>query len=575
MSPRPARAGSLLEQIDALTRSADALAEVAPAAAVEEARHVLERTDRRRALSAEHTVVGFFGATGSGKSSLVNAVVGEEVTRAAVRRPTTSQPVAAVLGDAGSEELLDWLGVSARRHLAADGPLAAALAALEQQSRAGRRARRRADDATAAPESTSGLIMLDLPDLDSVEAANRAIAERMTGLVDVLVWVTDPQKYADAVLHQEFVRRFAGHDAVTMLVLNQIDRIRPTEREGVVASLTALSRRDGLASAPVLAASAQTGEGIDDLRGYLGEIARSREAIAARQRADVAGAAATLRESADPTGMSDRVRSADVDTLVADLGVAARVEPVAKAVGASYRFRAAGRVGWPPLRWVRRFRPDPLARWNIGQERDGEDLARTSLPEPDAAVRARASGGVRTFADAASAGGSDPWRSAVRRAARARQEELPDALDRAVAGADLRARRRAWWWPVMDVLQWLAMLTGVVGLGWLALNAALNAAAIPPPPMPMIEDLWIPIPLPVALIVLGLAAGLLLTVAGSAIAAVAGAWMRRRARRLLLERVRSVGQEFVVDPVQVTLSGAADAARDLALAEGKRAKSGV
>ncbi|MCU6387462.1 hypothetical protein KW815_22410, partial [Enterobacter quasiroggenkampii] len=77
MSPRPARAGSLLEQIDALTRSADALAEVAPAAAVEQARHVLERTDRRRALSAEHTVGGIFRATGSGKTSFVNAVVGE------------------------------------------------------------------------------------------------------------------------------------------------------------------------------------------------------------------------------------------------------------------------------------------------------------------------------------------------------------------------------------------------------------------------------------------------------------------------------------------------------------------
>src|SRR5699024_3111613 len=254
------------------------------------------------------------------------------------------------------------------------------------------------------------------------------------------------------------------------------------------------------------------------------------------------------QEAADPAGMAERPAPADVDALVEDLATAARVEPVARAVGASYRFRAARRVGWPPVRWARRLRPDPLSRLGIGQGRDAEGLERTSLPEPDAAARARASGGVRRFADAASAGGSDPWRAAVRGAARSREERLPDALDQAVAGADLRARTTpwwwpvldalrwltlltwvggrgwlaavrgaarsreerlpdaldqavagaalrarttSWWWPVLDVLQWLTLLTWVVGLGWLALNALLAFLGMPPPPMPMVEGLWI------------------------------------------------------------------------------------
>ena len=50
----------------------------------------LARAAGRRALSAEHTVVGFFGATGSGKSSLLNTLLGRQVARAAVQRPTTS-----------------------------------------------------------------------------------------------------------------------------------------------------------------------------------------------------------------------------------------------------------------------------------------------------------------------------------------------------------------------------------------------------------------------------------------------------------------------------------------------------
>ena len=556
MSRRRPRATPLHERLEALERALAALDGIAPGPAVDSTRELLSRIDHRRALSAEHTVIGLFGATGSGKSSLLNALVGKDIARAAVRRPTTSAPLAAVLGDAGSEALLDWLEVEERHALGEDTALARAVAAPKR----GRRARRAAED--AAP----GVVLLDLPDLDSVESAHRDIAERMTGMVDVIVWVTDPQKYADALLHHEFVRPFAGHDAVTVLVLNQVDRLRESEREGVLASLSAIARADGLEDAPVLAASAETGEGIEELREHLLAVARSREASAQRHRADVRGAAEELREAADPDGMAERAGPAAVDDLVDDLALAARVEPVARAVGASYRHRAARRVGWPPLRWARGLRPDPLGRLGIGRSRDGEGLERTSLPEPDAAASARASGGLRRFADEASGGGTDPWRAAVRSAARGEEDALPDALDQAVAGADLHAGRTSWWWRVMDVLQWIALLIGVVGLGWLGLNAALAFLGVPPPPMPMVEELWIPIPLPTVMLVLAIAGGILLATAGAAIAAVTGAWHRRRARRVLTARVRETALELVVEPVDETLALAASTARDLALA---------
>lgn len=558
MSLRRPRTTPLHERLDALDRALAALDGIAPGEALTGTSELLERIDRRRALSAEHTVIGLFGATGSGKSSLLNALIGKDVARAAVRRPTTSAPLAAVLGDAGSEALLDWLEVE-ERHALDEGT---ALARAADKPARGRRARR-------TDAGTPGVVLLDLPDLDSVESAHRDIAERMTGMVDVIVWVTDPQKYADALLHHEFVRPFAGHDAVTVLVLNQVDRLREAEREGVLASLAEIARADGLASAPVLAASAETGEGVEELREHLLGIARSREAVVERHRADVRGAAARLREAADPTGMAERSSPAAIDTLVEDLSLAARVEPVARAVGGSYRHRAARRVGWPPLRWIRSMRADPLARLGIGRGRDGEGLERTSLPAPDAAASARASGGVRRFADDASAGGSDPWRAAVRAAARSEEEALPDALDQAVAEADLRAGETSWWWRVLDVLQWLALLIGVVGLGWLGLNAALAFLGVPPPPMPMVEELWIPIPLPTVMLVLAIAAGILLGVAGSAIAAMSGAWHRRRARRLLTARVRGTAQDLVVEPVDETLHRARQAASDLALAHGE------
>ena len=77
---------------------------------LDDARAVVKRARERGGLSAEHTVVALAGATGSGKSSVLNAVAGAEIATVGVRRPTTSHPVAAVWGD-GAGPLLDWLEV--------------------------------------------------------------------------------------------------------------------------------------------------------------------------------------------------------------------------------------------------------------------------------------------------------------------------------------------------------------------------------------------------------------------------------------------------------------------------------
>ena len=50
-----------------------------------------------------------------------------------------------------------------------------------------------------------GLVLLDLPDFDSRRLEHRVEADRVLELVDVFVWVTDPQKYADARLHHDYL----------------------------------------------------------------------------------------------------------------------------------------------------------------------------------------------------------------------------------------------------------------------------------------------------------------------------------------------------------------------------------
>lgn len=72
------------------------------------------------------------------------------------------------------------------------------------------------------------------------------------------------------------------------------------------------------------------------------------------------------------------------------------------------------------------------------------------------------------------------------------------------------------------------------------------------------------------MLVLAIAAGILLGVAGSAIAAMSGAWHRRRARRLLTASgCGGPRKDLVVEPVDETLHQARQAASDLALAHGE------
>ena len=249
----------------------------------------LERLSQRRELSTEHTVIGFFGATGSGKSTLFNAVAGYPIARSAPTRPTTSAVQAAVWGAEDSDELLDWLGIENRvypqstefiRDVEGQTQNAASAqsapnAVTEPAPGLFNRIRRMVGRGETRTR-TGGLILLDMPDFDSVTTANREIAARMMRYVDVLVWVVDPQKYADAVIHSEFMVPLAASGAQTLCVLNQADKLEPSEVPAVLASLTHLMQAEGTDRhllAPPLAVSARTGEGMDALRDLLAQVA--------------------------------------------------------------------------------------------------------------------------------------------------------------------------------------------------------------------------------------------------------------------------------------------------------------
>ena len=421
----------------ALAAAVEAGGEQLPAAERQRADAVVAKVSERTALVGGHTVVALAGATGSGKSSLFNALVGTPVATVGVRRPTTSTPTAAIWGEEPVGDLLDWLGVGSR-HLVATDPAA--------EGGGGRRG--------GPVGSLDGLVLLDLPDFDSREIGHRTEAERVLELVDLFVWVTDPQKYADARLHDDYVAALATHEAVTMVVLNQADRLTEAEVAQCRADLVRLMERDGVPRATVLATSVTTGDGLDELHQRLANAVAGRTMTRARLAGDVRAAAGALtgHVAEGEPAVDDAARSELLDALARSAGVPTVVEAVER----DYRMEAAASTGWPFTRWVQRLRPRPLRRLRL----DGRDvrvtdadvrsvLGRSSLPPPSPAARAAVDLATRRLADRASALAAAPvggCRGARRRPARALARRRPRPRGRrhlaAGAGAALVARRR-------------------------------------------------------------------------------------------------------------------------------------
>ena len=509
-----------------------------PAALAAQTAELLERATQRRERSPGSTVVGVFGATGSGKSSLVNALVGTEVARTHVRRPTTSEALAVTWDAEAAVDLLDWIDV-----------------------------RDRVVRAEPLDPRARQLVLLDLPDFDSVESTNRAEAERLAAQVDALIWVVDPQKYADEVLHAQFITPHARHAEVTLIVLNQVDTLAAADVPKVVASLREIVKRDGIAKATVLPVSARTGAGVDKLRSAIGDLAAAKGARDARLAADIAA----LADRMPQPGSARRPDSRAISSLIEEVGVAAGVDVVARAVGASYRKRSAQATGWPIVSWIARLRADPLTRLGLGAARTGTTrrvgkkgrstpdpaLHRTSLPPRSAAARAKASLAVRSFADTAATGLTEQWRGGLRTTAEGALATLPDALDLAIARTQLPARG-SWWWAIFAIVQWAAILTGLVGIGWLLAAAFFPRFGLPAPEIPQVEGWGVPTLLIAGAVLVGILLGLL----GGLLAAITGASRRRRARRRLLGSVGDVVRESVVEPLAADL----DRARDFAAA---------
>jgi GTP-binding protein EngB required for normal cell division len=526
----------LAPRLRALGEAVDAADGRSDPAVLATAKAVVDRAGERVALSGRYTVVALAGATGSGKSSLFNAVTGTELARVAVRRPTTSKPLAVSWGSDLPHELLDWLDITARRLV------------------------------PSGPGAFSDLLLIDLPDHDSTEVAHRLSVDRLVELVDALIWVVDPQKYADAALHDGYLKRLAPYADVMMVVLNQADRLGPFELDRCLTDLRRLLDAEGLRATPIMAASALRGTGVKELREALERTVAAKQAMARRLSADVDVAASALAGelgAAEVPVLDAKLRQ----RAILGLGEAAGVPVVVDGVRRAWQRRGASATGWPFVSWLARLRPDPLRRLRLdlaaGDHRPAE-LNRTSLPKATSVQRARAEAGLRELTDSAGAGLPRGWAQALSRAAHGNQTLLFDRLDAAIADTDLEVRRGTWWWGLFGLAQWLLIAAVVVGAVWLFANPVLAASGLPTlPPV-----LWYGVPAGTWLLVGGVLAGVLLAVLGRGLVEVGARAHARSARRSLDAAIGAVIAAEVLDPVQAELDRYRRAKEAVAVAVG-------
>lgn len=197
--------------------------------ALSDARTQLDDIRSRLGYLGRTLIVALTGGTGSGKSSVLNAIAGEPVASVSRLRPHTEEPLAWIPDDADAavDGLLDTLRIErAVRH-----------------------------------DVLPGIALIDLPDMDSVRISHRNLVERLIPKVDALLWVLDPQKYRDPLLHNEFLAQMTMYSPETIVVLNKVDTMTSEDVAAVTEDVARALREDGYEEAPLFAVAAAPPDG--------------------------------------------------------------------------------------------------------------------------------------------------------------------------------------------------------------------------------------------------------------------------------------------------------------------------
>jgi GTP-binding protein EngB required for normal cell division len=492
---------------------------------------LLIRAGQRLMLSADHTVVALAGGTGSGKSSLFNRLAGADFSTVGVTRPVTSEAHACVWGVSGSGPLLEWLGVPRRYRYARSSAL------------------------DSGEQSMNGLVLLDMPDHDSVMGHATDLVDRLVGLSDLMIWVLDPQKYADAAVHRRFLVPLAGHSEVIAVVLNQADLLTAAQVEDCVLDLRRLLDSESLHDVQVVVTSAATGAGIEELRKLLIDAVSARRASAARISADVDKIVVRFAPfgEADAPALALALRMPDgsADVLAEQFAAAAGTAAIGDSVRRARELRAIDYIGWP-ISWLgERLRSrDPARKIRLGKL--WQELRGISTG-PSGAQQAEIDLALTQLADDAAQPLPQPWSRTVRTAIRSHAEEIPAALGAQIAAALPRERSVERWWRLAGVGQGLLLGFALVGLAWFGTLLAFGVFHAGSG-MPRLFSSVLLLPVAALLVLVALFGGWLLARRCAVAVTAEAAAEAERLEDDIRQRMAGVARDLVLAPADLELS---------------------
>lgn len=467
--------------VDDLTTAIDLNRGVLPAGELTAAQsEVAEALDRFERVGG-HTVVAIVGGTGSGKSSLFNALTHSDFAEVGVIRPTTRRPAAYSWGSP-ARKVLDYLGLAPHEARVVDTQLR-----------------------YHAESHLDGLVLLDLPDQDSVEERHATLVDELLPVVDLLIWMVDPQKYADHILHERYLGPLVARSDAMVVVLNRADELSADARAKVSADVRRILDEGGLDKVPVIVSSIPTGEGLDEIR--------------ARIAAEVADNATAQRTALAKIGsVAERLRGrlGDGDPQLDDTLIDETVEGLVRASGTDA-------VADSVERSMSRLTGDEVA---------------PATPPSRPAVIAIGSG----WSSQARRGLSSPWARQID-AALPEVDELLDGVSTAVSSVDVPQGRvkRA------DTL--LALALGAFALGFLLLVIGSLAG------WPGFVTIVLPL--------LALAGAGYLTMTSTRVRREQADEAAKAYSAEVREKVAGVVQELLVDPARTVLERRAEVRRAL------------
>ncbi len=459
---------NLIASAEALGRAAGLSESWVDGSVTERARQTATAVAERERVYDRWVVAALAGGTGSGKSTLFNAIVGREVVATGVRRPTTSEPTAAIAGSvAGGASLLDYLGIERRR------------------------------EAPEGERLPNDVVLMDLPDHDSDQVEHRMEVDRLVEKVDVLIWVVDPEKYADAELHEGYLRPLAEHAGTFIVFLNQVDTISAADRVEIMDDLRRLLGETGLNRAQLISGSALTGDGVDALTDDLRERVADGLAVREKLESDLRVASNELREAC-----GDEPPAISIDeTLPRRMAEAAGGPEVADQAADNYRRDAAAHVGWFLTSWRQKIWGRVRAKAGMSRA-PRSSAASVIVPTVSGAAAMQVSSLALEPLTELEKHLPAEWAGQARAQAERETEGFTTTLDRSLQRVDF-SYQRPWWWSVWFGVQSLLGIATVVGAIWLTALFVVGWLQLPDPPVPEFQE----VPLPTALLVAGLVLG--------------------------------------------------------------------